>query len=160
MTATIGTAAGRIACLAFVLVVTGCSTPHSTAEATKGGDERAIRDTIQAYRDGREARDLQAVRAVLLPEVDQLTSRGEWRRGVNAATAGMKRSSARNPGSRTLTIEALRLLSDDVALVDARYVIANADGGDDRLLWSSFTLVRDSTGAWRIASIRNMAPAK
>jgi len=145
--------------LAVLLVAwTGCAVTPDPRTGEAVSDAAAIHAVIQQYRDGREMRDLDAVRAVLLPDVDQLTSRGEWRRGVKAATAGMKRSSNSNPGTRTLTIDTLRMLSPDVALVDARYVIANPDGSARRL-WSSFTLVRSPAGAWRIASIRNMQPA-
>ena len=111
----------------------------------------------QYYVAGRQARDLEAVKAVLDPNVDQLTTRGEWRRGLEAATAGMKRSSKKNPGNRSLTVESVRFLHPDVALADARYIIEGTDG-PDRILWSSFTLVKSSDGKWRITSIRNQKP--
>lgn len=96
---------------------------------------------LQSYVAGRQARDLQAVKAVLDPNIDQLTSRGEWRRGIEAATAGMKRSSSNNPGNRSLEVESVRFLRPDVALADARYTIKGTDG-PDRMLWSSFTLIK------------------
>ena len=96
--------------------------------------------------------------AVLDPTIDQLTSRGEWRRGLDEATAGMKRSSQRNPGDRSLVVETVRFLRPDVALADARYLIKGTDG-PDRILWSSFTLVMNPDGEWRITSIRNQKPS-
>lgn len=147
--------------LAMVLMlgvfgVVGCATVPSATSAQ--ADETAVRQTLQAYVDGREARDIAAVRAVLDESVDQLTSRGEWRRGIDAATAGMQRSATRNPGTRTLEVETVRFLTPEVALADARYIIAGA-GGPDRTLWSSFTLVRDAD-RWKITSIRNQQPAE
>jgi len=112
---------------------------------------------LQSYVAGRQARDLEAVKAVLDPDVDQLTSRGEWRRGREAAVAGMKRSSKKNPGNRTLKVESIRFLKHDVVLADARYIIKGTND-PDRILWSSFTLVKDSNGKWRITSIRNQKP--
>lgn len=115
---------------------------------------------LDSYVKARQARDVEAVEAVLDPEVDQLTSRGEWRRGRGAATKGMKRSSSVNPGKRTLLVESVRFLHPNVALADARYIIEDVDGSDDRVLWSSFTLVKQSDASWRITSIRNQQPAK
>jgi uncharacterized protein (TIGR02246 family) len=108
--------------------------------------------------DGRQNRDLDVVVSVLHPEVDQLTSRGEWRRGREASTAGMTRSSSTNPGDRRLEVETVRFVHPEVALADARYVIEGVNG-PDRVLWSSFTLVKGEDQQWRITSIRNQQPA-
>jgi len=142
-----------------LLLLTGCVHSPSGASHSSSDAEAQVRSTLHAYVDGRQARDLEAVEAVLAEEVDQLTSRGEWRRGRDEATAGMKRSSSRNPGDRTLNIETVRFLRPNVALADAKYVIAGTDG-PDRVLWSSFTLVRGGNGEWRITSIRNQKPAE
>jgi ketosteroid isomerase-like protein len=69
----------------------------------------------------------------------------------------MKRSSKKNPGNRSLTVESVRFLRPDVALADALYTIEGTDG-PDRILWSSFTLVKSPDGKWRITSIRNQKP--
>lgn len=143
-------------CLLFVLGCTSNPSPTSHASTSENLQVRAV---LQSYVGGRQARELKAVEAVLDPEVDQLTSRGTWRRGRDAATSGMKESTSRNPGDRTLHIEAVRFLRPDVALADARYVIKGTEG-PDRLLWSSFTLVKDPAAGWRITSIRNQKPAE
>ncbi len=140
-----------------VFLFSGCTSHQSTVTRVSNQSEANIRTVLQSYVAGRQARDLEAVKAVLDPNVDQLTSRGEWRRGIEAATAGMKRSSKKNPGNRTLTVESVRFLSPDVALADARYTIKGTNG-PDRILWSSFTLVKSSDGRWRITSIRNQKP--
>jgi len=136
--------------------LSGCvSHPDKKTIDTNQSDD--IRKVLQSYVAGRQARDLEAVKAVLHPNVDQLTSRGEWRRGIEAATAGMKRSSKKNPGNRSLQIESVRFLRPGVALADARYTIKGTKG-PDRVLWSSFTLVKNSEGKWQITSIRNQKP--
>ena len=89
--------------------------------------------------------------------MDQLVSTGEWRSGITAAVAGMIKSSAAAPGTRTLRIEKVRLLQENCALVDCKYNILNADG-TQRSMWSSFLLVREK-GRWKISAIRNMLPA-
>lgn len=128
--------------------------PFAQAESTT-----EVRNTLQSYVQGRQNRDIPAVKAVLHPDVDQLTSRGEWRRGREACTAGMKRSSTENPGDRSLVVESVRFLHPDVALADARYVIKGTEG-PDRILWSSFTLIRNKENTWVITSIRNQKPAQ
>ena len=57
----------------------------------------------------------------------------------------------------SITVESIRLLSSDVALVDGRYVQQTAEGVKDRLMWTAMTLKQGADG-WRIAAIRNMLP--
>ena len=140
------------------VVLSGCASQQPTELSASTQSEEIIGMVLQSYVAGRQARDLEAVKAVLDLNVDQLTSRGEWRRGLEAATAGMKRSSKKNPGNRSLKVESVRFLRPDVALADALYTIKGT-GGPDRILWSSFTLVKSSDGKWRITSIRNQKPA-
>lgn len=132
--------------------------PEKQSIETRSSKEQ-IRVVLQACVNGRQARDLKAAKAILHPDVDQLTSRGEWRKGIEAATAGMKKSSKQNPGNRSLKVESVRFLKPDVALADALYTIKGTDG-PDRILWSSFTLVKAPQEKWLITSIRNQKPAK
>ena len=151
-----------ISSLVALLLLTGAAYANQNAPGLKDTEKSKenVRVTIQSYVAGRQARDIEAVKGVLDPKVDQLTSRGEWRRGIDAATAGMKKSSKKNPGKRSIKVESVRFLHPDVALADARYTIKGTDGRPDRILWSSFTLVRNSNGKWLITSIRNQKPAK
>jgi len=50
----------------------------------------------------REKRVTVLLKTILTANVDQLVSAGEWRIGIKAAVEGMIRSSANNPGTRTL----------------------------------------------------------
>jgi uncharacterized protein (TIGR02246 family) len=118
---------------------------------------QALEGLIAAYAQARENRDTLLLKSILTDDIDQLVSSGQWRRGKAAAVQGMLQSSAGNPGSRTLTVEKIRLLGKGSAIVDARYEIANADG-NIRKMWSSFTAVKVK-GHWKIAAIRNMLPS-
>ena len=151
------TALGTNLTFLSMIFLSGCVSQHSAALSVSAESEESVRQVLESYVAGRQARDLEAVTAVLDANVDQLTSRGEWRRGIDAATAGMKRSSKKNPGSRSLKIESVRFLRQDVALADALYTIKGTNGPDP-ILWSSFTLVKHSDGQWRITSIRNQKP--
>ena len=72
---------------------------------------------------------------------------------------GMLESSRRNPARRSITVESVRFLTPEVALVDGRYIQQGAEGGKDRQMWTAITLKRGPDG-WRISAIRNMLPAR
>ena len=143
--------------IAALFLFAGCASPYSTSSSVSDQSIDNIRRVLLLYVAARDARDIDAVKDVLDPNVDQLTSQGEWRRGLEAAIAGMKRSSKMNPGERSMEVVSVRFLHPDVALADARYTIRGTDG-PDRILWSSFTLVKNSDDMWLITSIRNQKP--
>ena len=148
-------------CMAMGVVVlaAGCATGPQPADGEgRAAEADGARAVVEAYVAARDARNEAAVRTLLTADVDQFTSRGEWRRGLEAAVAGMGRSTQQNPGERTLTVESVRLVSPGVAVVDGRYEIANTNGSTRRL-WSSFVVVRQGSN-WQIAAIRNMQPAE
>ncbi len=120
--------------------------------------EQPIYTLIDEYAQARETKDSVLLKQILTDEVDQLVSSGEWRRGFKNAKEGMLRSSTSNPGDRTLTIDQLRFLSAQTAIVDTRYEIRNADGSI-RKMWSTFIVVNKGN-RWKITAIRNMLPAK
>jgi hypothetical protein len=67
------------------------------------------------------------------------------------------KSSANNPGTRTLSIDKIQTISASSAIVDCRYEIQNADG-TVRKMWSTFIVIADKK-TWKIRAIRNMLPA-
>lgn len=113
---------------------------------------------IEQYNQAREEKDVNLLGNILTTDVDQLVSSGEWRRGSETAIQGMLRSSNRNPGQRTITIEQIRFLDSNMAIVDTRYEI-KLDNNTVRKLWSTFIVVQQE-GKWKIAAIRNMSPTK
>lgn len=118
----------------------------------------AIYALIDKYAEAREKKDLTLLNAVFAPDVDQLTSSGEWRSGKQNALDGVMRSSASRPGARTITVEKIRFLNSASAIADARYEIRETDDSS-RNMWSTFIVVNDGT-SWRISGIRNMLPAE
>jgi hypothetical protein len=111
---------------------------------------------IDQYSLAREKRDTLLLKAILTKDVDQLVSSGEWRNGIGSSVKGMLNSSANSPGTRTLTIEKIKLLSGASAIVDCRYDIRNEDGSL-RKMWSTFIVISEN-GSWKISAIRNMLP--
>lgn len=121
-------------------------------------DSAAVRELVRKYVEARERGDAQAVEALFTRDADQLTSSGEWRRGRDEVVRGSLASSQRSAGRRTITVEAVRFVSADVAVADGRYEIAGAQRGGTRSMWTTFVMTREADG-WRIAAIRNMLPA-
>jgi uncharacterized protein (TIGR02246 family) len=124
--------------------------------ASRAGDEAGVRDVVRRYVDARERRNAQEIEAVFTADADQYTTAGEWRRGRAAIVPGALRSSAQNPGSRTIRVESVRFVTPDVAIVDGPYEITSG-GADARRMWTTLVVTRDG-GSWKIAAIRNAAP--
>ncbi len=116
-----------------------------------------IHSLIDDYSQAREKKDKVLLEPILTTEIDQLVSSGKWRKGKEESMKGMLQSSENNPGTRTLKIENIRLLSPHCGIVDARYEIKNTDG-TTRKMWSTFMVVFKNN-EWKISAIRNMLPA-
>lgn len=121
-------------------------------------DALKIHTLIEQYSQARETRDTVLLKKILTEDVDQLVSSGEWRNGIREAVDGMLRSSDANPGIRKLHVEKIKFLSDEIALVDCRYIITDPNG-NERNLWSSFTVLFHKKN-WKITAIRNMNPTE
>jgi ketosteroid isomerase-like protein len=119
--------------------------------------QKAITSLIDKYSEAREKRDTVLLKTILTSDVDQLVSTGEWRNGIADAVQGMMKSSANSPGTRTLTVEKIRMPDASTAIVDCRYEIQNTDG-TARKMWSTFIVVTDKK-KWKISAIRNMLPS-
>lgn len=153
--------------VAVGLVLLAVSSLH--AQPRGGDDQAAIRELVRRYNNAREANDPQAIEALFVADADQLVSSGEWRRGRDVLVKGAMASSARTGGTRTLTVEAIRMVTPEVAVADARYEISGLVDGSTRKMWSTFVVVRDrprdgaeappALGGWKISAIRNMLPA-
>ena len=121
-------------------------------------DETAITDLVQHYVDARNGKDAAALRALFTPDVDQLVSTGEWRRGLDALLQGAMASSKKETGHSSVHLESIRLIGPDAAIADGRYQTSAIGSVQPRQMWSTFVLQRTAAG-WRIAAIRNMLPA-
>lgn len=142
-----------------VLIVGLCSIAMAAGirAQTKETDEAAVREVVRRYVDAREKRDAQAIAALFTDDADQFTTSGEWRKGRDGVVKGALASSQRNPGSRNITVEAVRFITPDVAIADGGYQITGTGGGPPRRMWTTIVLTRGS-GGWRIAAIRNAVP--
>lgn len=143
--------------LLILLSLTSSLLLHGQNATPSEQQRKDISSLIDQYSQARENRDTVLLKKILTTDIDQLVSNGEWRTGINSAVQGMLRSSASTPGTRTLTVEKLRLFNPNTAIVDCRYEIQNSDG-TPRKMWSTFIVVTEKR-IWKICAIRNMLPA-
>ncbi|MGN6341302.1 MAG: hypothetical protein ACTHML_10085 [Ginsengibacter sp.] len=141
----------------LLLLLISASFVYAQEAKLTGSQRKDIVMLIAQYSHARESNDTILLKKIITTDVDQLVSTGEWRSGIGPAVKGMMKSSTNNPGSRTLRVDKIRLVTPVCAIVDCRYEIANANG-NPRRMWSSFIVVADK-GIWKIAAIRNMLPA-
>lgn len=122
-------------------------------------EEAAIRDLVKKYVEAREKIDPDATRALFTSDADQLVSTGEWRKGIDHVVQGsMKSSRDAKGGTRTITLESIRFITDTVAIADGRYVLTGAGQSSTRQMWTCLVFNKVG-GQWKIAAIRNMLPA-
>jgi uncharacterized protein (TIGR02246 family) len=147
------------ALIAFSAVALAASPAGAQAPTADNAadDAAAVRALVAAYSAARDKGDGAALTALFTADADQLVSSGEWRKGREAVVKGSLASSQQTQGRRTFTIETVRMVAANVALVDSRYDITQADG-TTRRMWAAWLLVKDGA-AWKIAGIRNMLPA-
>ena len=143
--------------LLLLLNVVAFAFLHAQNIEANDTQKKNIYSLIDKYSEAREKRDTILLKNILTTDVDQLVSTGEWRNGVAASVKGMLSSSANSPGTRTLTVNKLRMLNSTSAVVDCRYEITNADN-TARKMWSTFIVISNQ-GVWKISGIRNMLPA-
>jgi len=127
-------------------------------DALSPKDDKTIRAIVQKYVAAREASDPKAIEALFTKDADQLVSDGTYRKGRDALVRGMLESSKKTGGQRSITVETIRPLTENVVMVDGRYLQTGLTGGTQRDMRTSLVLVREADG-WRIAAIRNMLPA-
>ena len=145
-------------CVALWASLAHLQAPGAASVPLGPDDVAAVEALVARYSTAREISDPAAIATLFVPDADQLVSTGEWRRGREALVQGMLGSSRSRPGRRTIQVERVRGLAQDVALADARYEIGD-QGGEARRMWSTFVVQRTPDG-WRIAAIRNMLPAR
>jgi ketosteroid isomerase-like protein len=147
----------KIILLIFLIHLSATSFLQGQQFQLSDKQRKDIHALIDKYSEAREKSDTLLLKSILTDEIDQLVSTGEWRNGIDASMKGMQRSSANTTGTRTLTIEKIRLLNPHSAIVDCKYEIKNTDG-TTRKMWSTFIVVSDKR-IWKISAIRNMLPA-
>jgi uncharacterized protein (TIGR02246 family) len=132
----------------------------SSALAQQGGssaDETEIRRVVASFIGTREADDAESLRMLLTEDADQQVTSGALRSGREAVVNGSLSTTRDTGGERRITVESVRLVTPDVAIVDGAYDIVGRRDGDRH--YRTTMVMKKESGSWRIAAIRNMQPA-
>lgn len=122
-------------------------------------EETAIRDLITQYMGTRAQNNEQGLLALLTEDIDQLTTSGLLRSGRIGVSSGSLASSQSNSGKRSITVESIRFIKPDVAIVNGRYDIVDRSTGPDSHYLTSIVVVMEDQ-RWLISAIRNMQPTQ
>ena len=120
-------------------------------------EETAISNLIAQYMATRAQNNEQELLALLTEDVDQLTTSGLLRSGRNGVSSGALASSQNNSGRRSITVETIRFIRTDVAIVSGRYDIVDRNTSPDSHYLTSIVVVMEDQ-RWLISAIRNMQP--
>jgi len=142
-----------------LLIILLAATFSHLAFSQNGADETAIRELIAQYLDIRAQNDEQALLAILTADADQLTTSGTLRTGRNGVSRGSLASSRNNSGNRSISVDSIRFIKPDVAIVNGRYNILERDNAPDSYYLTTFVVLVED-GRWKISAIRNMQPTQ
>lgn len=142
-----------------LLIILLAATFSHLAFSQNGADETAIRELIAQYLDIRAQNDEQALLAILTADADQLTTSGILRTGRNGVSRGSLASSRNNSGNRSISVDSIRFIKPDVAIVNGRYNILERDNAPDSHYLTTFVVLVED-GRWKISAIRNMQPTQ
>ncbi len=140
--------------LLFILVIASVTAVAGNAP-DRSEDEAAIRQVTQDFISLRDSGDEAALRTLLTAACDQRLTSGRMRSGRDAVVSGSLDSTRSRGGKRSITLEAIRLLGDDVALANGSYDSTGRSDGTDLYMRTTMVFWRVD-GEWRIDAIRNV----
>lgn len=141
----------------WIILLAGIFSPLAFSQSATA--ETAIRELIAQYLAVRAQNDERALLSLLTADADQLTTSGTLRSGRADVSRGSLASSRNNSGNRSISVESIRFIKPDVAIVNGRYDILERDNAPDSHYLTTFiVLVED--GRWKISAIRNMQPTQ
>lgn len=122
---------------------------------SRAADEVAIREVTQAFITTRDDNDEAGLRALLTAAVDQGLTSGSIRSGRDAVVSGALDMTRGTGGTRSIKLDTIRFLGDDVAIANGRYnSLGRSDGADLRMQTTMVFWRVD--GNWLIDAIRNV----
>ena len=127
--------------------------------ANSTGEERDVRALERAYDEAWTSGDLARLLSFFVPEAVIVTPYGDVLKGISDIEEGLRAvMSQPSRGRHTSTINAVRFVTAEVAIVEGRAVLDTDEGQateeNHPLLHSFSDVVVKRGGAWRIAHVR------
>lgn len=148
--------------LASAIAAVSCQTtaqaPSTPTQQDKAADEAAIRAVIARTETAINGRDFAAFAALFVPDGDLINADSPRSTGAEAIRQAIEAAWANAPAERriTITVENIRFLSADIAVVDTAARFSAGDPAQDRA--TSAMVRRD--GEWRTAALRVFPAAR
>ena len=141
----------NICYLCFYLTII-CTLPASTllAQSVKSEDETAIRDQLALFYEGWNTHDAEKMVSVYADDIDHINAFGRWNKGKQAIKEDIIQFHA-GPGKnsqKTYTIEKIKFLKPDVAIVQVRSISTVGNIG-------TYVFSKES-GKWLVVSFTNV----
>jgi len=129
-----------------------CTLPANTllAQSEKSEDETAIRDQLALFYEGWNTHDAEKMVSVYADDIDHINAFGRWNKGKQAIKEDIIQFHA-GPGKnsqKTYTIEKIRFLKPDVAIVQVRSISTVGNIG-------TYVLSKESS-KWLVVSFTNV----
>ena len=120
-------------CTFLIALAVVTAAPAWAQGGDRAADDAAIRAVIQAFLDTREKNDAAGLAALLTADVDQRQTSGNMRSGRDAVVSGSLSTQQSTGGTRTITVDSLRFVGQDVAIADGRYDSVGRSDGTDQM---------------------------
>jgi uncharacterized protein (TIGR02246 family) len=121
-----------------------------TVSAQNGGqEEQEIRSTLQVFYDGWNAHDIDKIVSVYADDIDHINVMGVWHKGKAEIRDDITRLTAAGlAGHKNFTIEKIRMLKPDIAVVQVKSISNFCNLGT--------YVMSKQTGKWLVISFTNV----
>jgi uncharacterized protein (TIGR02246 family) len=129
------------------------------AQTVDPREEQAIRQVLARFYDGWNEHDVEKMVSVYAEDIDHINVFGEWHKGKASIAEDLRllheghkvrRDGSIAPaGQKTYSIEKIRFVKPDVAVIQVRSISAGGNLG-------TYVMAKNKDGLWRVVSFTNV----